>query len=40
LHARFLTLLHPADQREMRFEAPLPQDFLQLLTVLREQAVP
>jgi 23S rRNA pseudouridine1911/1915/1917 synthase len=40
LHARYLSLQHPADQREMRFEAPLPQDFLGLLKVLGEQAAP
>ena len=35
LHARFLTFQHPADQREMRFEAALPQDMLELLDVLQ-----
>ncbi len=38
LHARYLSLQHPADQRELRFEAPLPEDFLGLLKVLRERA--
>jgi len=38
LHARFLSLHHPADQREMRFEAPLPQDLLDLLAILRDKA--
>jgi 23S rRNA pseudouridine1911/1915/1917 synthase len=38
LHARFLTFRHPADQREMRFEAPLPQDFLDLLEILQAKA--
>ena len=38
LHARYLSLQHPADQRDMRFEAPLPQDFQGLLEVLQEQA--
>lgn len=38
LHARYLNLLHPADQREMRFEAPLPQDLQDLLAMLRDKA--
>lgn len=38
LHARFLTLQHPADQREMRFEAALPQDILDLLDTLKSRA--
>jgi 23S rRNA pseudouridine1911/1915/1917 synthase len=38
LHARFLTLLHPADGREMRFEAPLPPDLMELLAVLQAHA--
>lgn len=38
LHARHLSLQHPADQRDMHFEAPLPQDFLDLLGVLQQQA--
>jgi 23S rRNA pseudouridine1911/1915/1917 synthase len=38
LHARYLSLLHPADGREMRFEAPLPEDLLGLLALLEEQA--
>ncbi|MDZ4729167.1 MAG: 23S rRNA pseudouridine(1911/1915/1917) synthase RluD [Xanthomonadales bacterium] len=38
LHARFLTFQHPADQREMRFEAALPQDMLDLLGVLQAKA--
>jgi 23S rRNA pseudouridine1911/1915/1917 synthase len=40
LHARFLTLQHPADQREMRFEARLPDDFRDLLAIMREKALP
>ncbi|HKX55616.1 MAG TPA: 23S rRNA pseudouridine(1911/1915/1917) synthase RluD [Xanthomonadales bacterium] len=40
LHARYLILQHPADQRELRFEAPLPQDLMDLLQVLQQQAVP
>lgn len=38
LHARFLTFQHPLDQREMRFEAALPQDLLDLLEILQEKA--
>jgi 23S rRNA pseudouridine1911/1915/1917 synthase len=38
LHARFLTFQHPVDQREMRFEAALPQDMLDLLETLQEKA--
>jgi 23S rRNA pseudouridine1911/1915/1917 synthase len=40
LHARYLTLRHPEDQREMRFEAALPQDLQDLLTLMRERALP
>lgn len=35
LHAHRLAFRHPADGREMRFEAPLPGDFVELLTTLR-----
>jgi len=35
LHARRLTLRHPADARHLDFEAALPRDFLELLTRLR-----
>lgn len=35
LHARALTLIHPATHEEMQFEAPLPDDFLMLLEQLR-----
>jgi 23S rRNA pseudouridine1911/1915/1917 synthase len=35
LHARRLTFLHPADHREMAFEAPLPQDLTALIARLR-----
>lgn len=35
LHAYRLTLHHPADGRLLRFEAPLPGDFSELLTRLR-----
>jgi 23S rRNA pseudouridine1911/1915/1917 synthase len=35
LHAHRLTFLHPADDREMAFEAPLPEDMTALLARLR-----
>ena len=35
LHAYRLTFRHPADDREMRFEAPLPEDLVGLLARLR-----
>jgi 23S rRNA pseudouridine1911/1915/1917 synthase len=35
LHARRLTVRHPSDDRLLDFEAPLPADFLELLTRLR-----
>lgn len=35
LHAHRLTFQHPADGRQLRFEAPLPADFVDLLTRLR-----
>ena len=35
LHAYRLVFRHPADARELRFEAPLPQDFTDLLKRLR-----
>jgi len=38
LHARTLSLQHPADQREMRFEAALPQDLVELLAILQDKA--
>ncbi len=38
LHARYLTFQHPVDQREMHFEAVLPQDMLDLLEILQEKA--
>src|SRR5712692_3668905 len=37
LHAQRLTFRHPADGREMRFEAPLPADFTALLARLRRR---
>lgn len=36
LHARTLRLRHPADGGERSFDAPLPQDLLDLLAALRE----
>jgi len=38
LHARRLRLLHPLEQKNMEFEAPLPTDFKQLLTELRAES--
>lgn len=35
LHARELTFVHPRTNKEMRFEAPLPEDFLAALKLLR-----
>jgi 23S rRNA pseudouridine1911/1915/1917 synthase len=35
LHAGRLTFAHPADGREMRFEAPLPDDLVKLIARLR-----
>jgi len=35
LHAQRLTFRHPADDREMVFEAPLPEDMTALLARLR-----
>jgi 23S rRNA pseudouridine1911/1915/1917 synthase len=35
LHASRLTFVHPADGREMRFEAPLPDDLVKLVNRLR-----
>lgn len=36
LHAAQLVLIHPISKEEMQFEAPLPDDFLMLLDVLRD----
>ena len=36
LHARRLELEHPDDNRPMRWEAPLPADMVELLSLLRE----
>jgi len=38
LHARTLRLQHPEDQRVMEFHAPLPEDMLGLLALLRKSA--
>ena len=35
LHAHALAFRHPADDRPLRFEAPLPRDLVKLLTRLR-----
>jgi 23S rRNA pseudouridine1911/1915/1917 synthase len=37
LHAHRLAFRHPADGRELRFEAPLPEDLVELLTSLRRR---
>lgn len=37
LHAIQLTLTHPSSQEEMSWEAPIPEDYLQLLELLRSQ---
>jgi 23S rRNA pseudouridine1911/1915/1917 synthase len=37
LHARSLTVRHPADGRSLQFEAGLPGDFADLLTRLRRR---
>ena len=36
LHARFLELDHPATGQRMKWESPLPDDFVWLLTLLRQ----
>ncbi len=36
LHARFLELTHPVSGQRMKWESPLPDDFLWLLTLLRQ----
>jgi 23S rRNA pseudouridine1911/1915/1917 synthase len=38
LHARELTFTHPRRQKEMRFEAPMPEDMLAALKLLRVKA--
>ena len=40
LHAREIAFRHPADDRELRFEAPPPEDFARLLARLREGGHP
>ena len=40
LHAHRLAFQHPADGRELRFEAPLPEDIVGLLKRLRTQRRP
>lgn len=36
LHARFLQLVHPATGQKMKWEAPLPEDFRWMLTLLQQ----
>lgn len=36
LHARYLTLAHPITGKEMRFEAPMPDDMRELIALLTE----
>ncbi len=40
LHARHLSFLHPGTTTEMRFEAPLPEDFQSALSALRDSGDP
>jgi len=35
LHAKNLSFIHPRTQKPVKFEAPLPDDFKQALTLLR-----
>ena len=37
LHARELGLVHPATGEQMLFEAPWPEDFVQLVQALRDE---
>lgn len=37
LHARYLGLVHPRSGEKMQFEAPLPDDFAQLLQLLTQE---
>jgi 23S rRNA pseudouridine1911/1915/1917 synthase len=39
LHARRIAFLHPADQRPMEFEVPLPADLTALIDLCREKPV-
>lgn len=36
LHARFLELEHPVTGKRMKWESPLPEDFVWLLSLLRQ----
>ena len=36
LHAAYLGIKHPISNKEMLFEAPLPDDFLKILSILRK----
>ncbi|MNO08375.1 Ribosomal large subunit pseudouridine synthase D [compost metagenome] len=36
LHARFLELDHPVTGERMKWESPLPDDFVWLLSLLRQ----
>jgi 23S rRNA pseudouridine1911/1915/1917 synthase len=36
LHSRYLILIHPSSGERMKFEAPLPDDFTQLLVRLKD----
>ncbi len=38
LHAGELSLIHPRTERQMCFRAPLPENFSQILTILRQKA--
>jgi len=40
LHARRLAFRHPADDRPVEFEAPLPRDMADLIARLRKEAAP
>jgi len=40
LHARALGLMHPHSGEELRFECPLPQDMLALISVLEQEDPP
>ena len=40
LHAKELELVHPSTKEKMRFECPLPGDFLSVLAALRKESEP
>jgi 23S rRNA pseudouridine1911/1915/1917 synthase len=40
LHAKRLSLIHPDSGEEVSWEAPLPEDMQQLLTLLKEEDIP